>query len=345
LPLVLLLIVVLSLAAAGALGVVGAERRGASKQIDQLQAYAAARSGLERYLADRASFGFTSIPPAASESTRVMLPSGYADVVLERVHAAGGASSDLYLIRARGVHTTGGTETAERTIAQYARWQGAAMGVLGAVTSLSGVVKSDGFGVVSGYDACGLQPAVAGVAVPTTPGYVQGSGTPVPSGLPDIRDLGPVNVAKEALHIDWMSIREHGYPNPDTRDTGEGWPFWSESSSEDPWPAIVTTGNLTLPSDGHGLLVVMGDLTVDGTRSWSGLVLVARQLKVTGSFSVNGAVIAGLDAAWDPTVPPSDLGAGGVSYRYNSCAIAQALSRYAGLAPFTNASVDNWPTR
>ena len=57
LPLVLFVLAVLSILSAGAMVVVGGERRVGAAAEAQTHAYALARSGLDRFLADRGSFG------------------------------------------------------------------------------------------------------------------------------------------------------------------------------------------------------------------------------------------------------------------------------------------------
>ncbi len=90
-------------------------------------------------------------------------------------------------------------------------------------------------------------------------------------------------------------------------------------------PAIVyVPGNLKLDSPkatGDGLLIVDGDLTVDGGLEYYGLILVKGQIHFTGGSSqgVNlfGAILAGDRASAADTV------GGSFSFRYSSCALSQ----------------------
>jgi hypothetical protein len=167
-PIVLVMIVVLSILAAAALTVVSLERRTVSAGALQSDAYALARSGLDRFALDRTSLGFTSVPPAPVESTRISLANGYADVVMTRVRTAQGLEPALYVIRSRGFRTDGSSPPqaiAMRAVAQVARWQDANMQVLGSWSSLRGVAWRNSAGELNGSDACGGSPPVAGVAV------------------------------------------------------------------------------------------------------------------------------------------------------------------------------------
>src|SRR3974377_374824 len=63
-----------------------------------------AEGALEKYLANRASMGFSGTP-AASESTRVTLAHGYADVVLTQIRPIVGSLPAIYLVKSHSVRT------------------------------------------------------------------------------------------------------------------------------------------------------------------------------------------------------------------------------------------------
>ena len=75
LPVVILLMVILALSLTGAFMLNSSEQRSVDNQEEQVAAFALAESGRERYLQDRASFGFNG-EPAATESIRVVQPAG-----------------------------------------------------------------------------------------------------------------------------------------------------------------------------------------------------------------------------------------------------------------------------
>lgn len=345
LPTILMLVAILSVMAAGAITLVGTERRVVGYESGATRAHALARSGLDRFLASRDSMGFTSIPPAPVESVRVAFPGGYADVVMERVREEVGiASPAMYVVRSRGVlldRSARPRPIAERTIAQYARWQRAAMTVLAAHTSLGGVNYIGSAGTLNGLDACGAAASVAGVAVPTAPGYAQPSGPFIPSGTPNALDLGTSATAINAVSMDWGSIAVHGISAATVQLPGGAWPTSTQWGDPDFWPVIVVRGDFTVPSDGRGLLVVTGALTLPPSRHWDGILLTGDALATSGGATVNGAVVTGLNATLGATVAADQL-SGPYVAQYNSCNVAHALDVFNGLTPIRNATIDRW---
>jgi hypothetical protein len=55
---------------------------------------------------------------------------------------------------------------------------------------------------------------------------------------------------------------------------------------------------------------------------------------------VRGAVVTGLNMLVGINVPVSDVRSGNKTFRYNSCNVANAASRFGGLAPLRNTSVE-----
>lgn len=346
LPLVLLLLTLLSVLAAGAMTLVTIERRVVGNQTVQTQAYAIARTGLERFVADRAALGFTSTPPAAAESARVVLANGYADVVMERIREERGlAAPALFVVRSHGVRLDAARPPrplAERTIAEYARWERSGMPVLAAWTSLRGIVKPGNAGTASGIDACGAAATVAGVAVPTTPGYVQAPGPPALTGSPALLDLGTTTQTAAAVTLDWADIVARGIGAATITLPGGNWPTATEWANPAFWPVIVARGDLTPPTDGRGLLVVTGNLSIPASRLWNGVILVGGQLQAAAGATMTGAVLSGLDLKLGvPNAPPDSVD-GTVVAQYDSCAVARAFQRFGGLSPMRNAMIDRW---
>lgn len=349
LPLTLFVIVVLTMLSAGAFTMFGSERRVTDDHDAQLDAYTIARTGVERFIGSRGSLGFTVTPPAAVESTSIALPGGYAEVVMRMVRPPVDSTvPGLYVLRSRGVRTMGGLPNgalmAERTVAQYTRYQYASLEVMSAWTAMAGLLKSGTSGTLSGADGCGKKPMVAGVAVPNAPGYVQnGGGAPVPDGAPPILDMGNTTQTANAVEVDWAGI-VNGYSiQPDIEFPGGTWPSASDWADPDFWPVIRVNGNFDLPTGGRGTIIVTGDMTIGGSRTWNGIVLVGGVLTSNGSNTVSGATISGLNIKLGIAVPPSDVGNGTKTFVYNSCDVESAVNAFVGLVPYRNASVDNWP--
>ena len=298
-----------------------------------------AEGALEKFLANRTSMGFTG-QPAASESTRVSLSHGYADVVLTQIRPSVGGLPALYLVKSHAVRTVkkvSNAPNAERTVAEYAKWKVGSVAANAAFTSLTGIQKNGGAGTISGINACAGHPDAAGVAVPTPPGYSQSGGALVPTGSPNILDLGTQSNAVNNTNIDWNSIVNGTSLTPDYNNS---WP----SSFGSTWPVIKYTGDLTLPANGQGVLIVTGNLTINGLEHWDGVILVGGTITANGNDVIDGALMTGLNTLLGQTVPVQAVGNGTKTFQYDSCKIASAMASFGGLVPYSNAWVDDWST-
>ena len=351
LPMAIFLIAVLTITLSASFMVVSSESRFVDNSTDQIRAFGLAQSGLELFLVSRDSLGFTSSPPAVKESIQVALPGGGADVVLERVRPSVGGSPSLYVVRSRGVTTTPelpDVPRAERMVAQYARWTTATLDTPAAVASLTGFHKNGGSGTIDGADQCGMQSSVAGMAVPTTPGYTQNGGSSVPTGSPPIQDMGTVAAFSDSISIDWAGILSGSALTPDIVIPGGSWPSFSDPNY---WPVIRVTGNFSLPGDGRGTLIVTGNLTINGNKDWEGIILTGGHLTGNGNNGVAGAMMTGLNVLLSANpdsaaaaIGTNSIGNGTKRIYYNSCHIASALGRFGGLSTYPNAWADNWAT-
>ena len=302
-----------------------------------------AEGALENYLANRKALGFSGVP-AASESVRVTLAHGYADVVLTQIRAAAGNVTGLYLIKSHAVRTVkkvANAPNAERTVAEYAKWKTATISANAAFTSLTGIQKNGGAGTISGIDACG-GPSAAGVAVPTPPGYSQNGGALIPAGSPNILDMGSQANADATTKMDWQGIVNGTAMTPDfdLPAGGSGWP----ASFGSTWPTIKVTGDLSLPTSGQGVLIVTGNLTINGALHWDGVVIVGGTLIANGNDVIDGAVVSGLNTKLGVNVPVQAIGNGNKTFQYDACKIANAMSSFGALSPYSNAWVDDWST-
>jgi Tfp pilus assembly protein PilX len=342
LPMVLLVIVVLAILLAAGFAGLSSERRVTANDVAALDAFALAETGLELFLARRDSFGFTAAPPAPSESTRIALRGGYADVVLNQMRVDAVAKQYGYVLRSHGVSTVKaltGTPQAERTVAEYVVWQATTMRVLAGWTSLSGLQKNGNAGTLSGDDGCDQADTVAGVAVPTNPGY-SGQKGPV-SGKPPILNLGTPQEGAAATGIDWDGIVNKNTVEPDVTIPPGTWPDFSNPNY---WPVIKLVGDWTLPGAGQGTLIVTGSLTINGSNMWNGIILAGGNLTSNGNNTVEGAVVSGLNVEFGQSLPPASVGNGTKTFQYNSCNVTRAMDKMAQLVGYSNAWVDNWPT-
>ena len=343
LPLVLMVTSLLTIAIAASWTLNGAEVRINDDHRAQLEAFSLAESGRERFIVSRDSLGFTSMPPAAAESARFEMDHGYADVIMRRIRAADGTQPAIYLLEARGVReggSYGAAIPAKRTVAQYLYWRTGDMTPVAGWTSLSGLHKNGNSGTLSGVDGClPAKPALAGIAVPTSPGYI-GSTAPA-SGSPAVKTLGSTAEAAASVNVDWAGIVNGSTLTPNITIPGGTWPSFSNANY---WPIIKVTGDYTLPSSGRGVLIVTGTLTIPGALNWDGVLLVGNNITSNGNNSVHGATITGLNVKLGMVVPKADVGNGTKTYRYNSCNVAKAMESMSVLVPYTNGWMDNWAT-
>jgi hypothetical protein len=341
-PTAFLVSLVLLVMLTASFSLVTSERKVSDDARAELDAEAIAEAGLERYFANRSSMGFTGIP-AASESTRVVESHGYADVVLTQIRPVVGSLPALYLVKSHAVRTlkqVANAPNAERTVAEYAKWKTGTIAANAAFTSLTGMTKNGGAGTISGVDACG-GPSAAGVAVPTPPGYSQNGGALIPAGSPNILSLGTQQQAISGTNMDWQGVVNGTSLTPDYSLPAQSWPSFNDSNS---WPVIKVTGDLSLPSTGRGVLIVTGNLTINGALHWDGVILVGGNLIANGNDVVDGAVMTGLNELLGQNVPMESVGNGNKTFQYDACKIANAMASFGGLVPYSNAWVDDWGT-
>ena len=344
LPVVILLMVILALSLTAAFTINSNESRTVDNQQEQIEAFALAESGRERYLQDRAAFGLLG-EPAVSESIRVVQTNGYADVVVTRLRVSAGGIPGLYALRSTGVRTNArmpGQTAATRTVGQIFKWETGNLSIPGAFTSLSGIVKNGGAGVFTGVDQCGMLPSVGGVAVPTSPGYTQSGGVSIPTGNPPIKDLGPQPASNDSARIDWAGVLSGASLTPTVTVPPQPFPGPAAFADTSYWPIIKVNGDLSLPNGGRGILIVSGNFSVNGGQIWDGLLLVGGTLTSNGGNQINGATISGLNLQLGQAVPASAIANGEKYFRYNSCILARALRPFSGLVPLDNAWADNW---
>jgi hypothetical protein len=346
LVLALVLVVILSVAAASALAMVGSERRVVEDQEAAASAHAMARSAYDQFLANPSGFlpAFTPTTFAGPDSAQFTFSDGYAWVSVQRVRPTVGSSLPLFLVRSRAVRTIDRpvrTPVAERVFAQYAQWQDGEMPAMAAWTSLGGLVKNGGSGTISGADNCGGSSPVAGVAVPNTPGYSQNGGSSVPSGSPNILNMGTQTQANGMVGINWATILGGMSLSADVVIPGSAWPTFTSPTY---WPVIYVdqTATFALPSSGRGMLIVKNSMTISGSLTWDGIILVGNTLTSNGTNTIKGALVTGLNALLGQAVGVSDVGNGTKTIKFDSCNVSDATKRVTGLAPIRNSGADNW---
>jgi hypothetical protein len=345
LVLALVLVVILSVAAASALAMVGSERRVVEDQEAASEAHAMARSAYDQFIANPTGFmpSFVPLTFTGPDSTQFSFADGYVWLMVQRVRPAVGGSYPLFLVRSRAVRTINRpirTPVAERVFAQYAQWQSGDMPVTAAWTSLSGLTKNGGSGTISGADNCGGASPVAGVAVPNNPGYSQNGGSSVPSGSPNILNMGTQAQTNAMVGIKWSNILSTVALSADVLIPGT-WPTFTNTNY---WPVIYVdqASTFALPGSGRGMLIVKNNMTISGSLTWDGVILVGGTLTSNGSNTIKGTLVTGLNVLLGQTVGASDVGNGTKTIKFDSCNVDNATSRMTGLAPIRNSGADNW---
>jgi Tfp pilus assembly protein PilX len=352
LPLSILVIGLLGMAVAITHARLAAERRINGDAKAEMDAFTVAQSGLSRWFA-----GLTQgVRPAVNGTvTYNDLPNGTARIDWQQIRDTTTSVPQLpavYVVTSRGTNTAAmrygaNTPAAQRSVATYAIWTPAPFDLNAALTSLGPIDKNGGAGEMSGIDNCGVMPNIPGVAVPGVGGVPQYTGPTGPiDGAPDNTPVqlgtpGSAGTAKDQVGIDWAGITQD--PISPILPHDFLYPAWPTPAQMLNWPVVRVNGDLDLPTDGQGILVVTGNLTLDGSQNWSGLILVGGSVTSNGNNHTMGAVISGLNVKKGMAVPNSSLN-GTKTYEYDSCALQRALGKVGSLQRVRNGWIDTWPS-
>lgn len=362
LPVVLLAMFLLTGAMAAGFVIVRGERAADDATLQQDAAAALAETGLQQGLNNRAGLGLAALPGATPDSARLVLSGGYVDVVTTRLRAPAGTTPGIYFVRTRGVRTQSGVSNAGNAVATastFATFAVANMTVQSAMTGINGINKAGSSGLISGVDVCAAKATLPGVAVPTNPGLT-GSGQYMNSieGNPKVTNIGATKEdAADAVPVDWEAIVEDNAlaAQFDLPANGTGFPngTWF-TNNPNAWPIIIVRNGpspateFTLPNSGRGMLVVFGDLRLNGnTAGWNGIILVGGRLRSNGSNEVQGATITGLNVKLGYNVADNDVNElnGTKQYKYNSCHVSNALTNSGGALRLVQSSwANSFPT-
>jgi len=342
LPLTILLLSLMGVAVAISYTRVSAERHTTGDGRAQLGAFAVAQSGLNRFLS---TINAKPVGPYPNTVTYNDLPGGIAQVDLVQLRESTTTLLPaVYAITSRGTYTgakryDSKTPSAQRTVGTYALWTTAPFDLNAGFTSISGIQKNGGSGALSGVDRCGAAAAIPGVAVPN--GGYAGDVTVI-NGNPDDAAVGMGTgglggTAKDEVDIDWAGILAGTYLPP-----AFTYPSWPTAAQMLNWPITRANGDLTLPGNGKGILIVTGNLTISGGDTWEGLVLVGGTITSNGNNTVYGATVSGLNVKIGVDVPASVIANGNKTYQYDSCSLARALGKIGSIQRVRNGWNDTW---
>jgi hypothetical protein len=302
--------------------------------------------------------------PTRPESVVVNFATGKAVVWAVPVWLDVPNGKGTYFVRSTGTDNQGGLTSvgtgnitkSTRTVSVYVTWNKSTMNVMGALVSFSGILKN-GTGYISGVDECGGDTNVVGINVPSEESVVlNGSATTFqPTGNPPYDTLKTFSQDSAETKLDWAGITSGTTMPADVNitSTSSAFPVTGTFASDtNYWPIIhvfnrSTTGGWnsmwTLPNQGRGILIVDGDLTINGSNQWDGVVLVGGQLVSNGNNVTSGTVMAGLNRLIGISagaLSDADLN-GTKSYQYNSCSVKKATSAMARYTMVPNTWMDN----
>lgn len=383
LPLAIVVLALLTMGLVAGFSMTTSELSTAASQRAEARAYSNAQRGLEAFLTRRKenAGGVKFCPhcwtvnatpaagavvanlnglPTQRETVTVAFPQGMAVVRATPVLVNAVTGKGKYFITSTGVDSTSGvgggsgrSTMASRTVGVFVTWNTTTINVLGAWTSLTGIVKN-GTGTITGTDQCGSGHNVAGISVPQYNGVADLSvnGNWAPTGSPPYDTTKTFAQESSAVRIDWAAVK-NGTAIPADITIGAGtFPSVATFAADtNYWPVIHVTnaasGVYTLPNQGRGMLIVDGDLSINGSNQWYGVILVGGVLTSNGNNVSEGATLSGLNTLTGtrPSASTSDdaVANGQKSYVYDSCSVAKATSGQARYTMLPNTWMDNLP--
>lgn len=343
LPVVILVVALLTVLLTSGLARARTERQIAHASDETSEALAVAQSGLQTY------FGTVTTRPLDGDSVRINTSGGYANVVPLLVRQpADTLEESLYLVRSTGFvinPDSGSVPRARHTVAQFATWGIARIERMGALTAINGVRHQNNNPnpsrlEVSGVDGCAQRPSIPGIRTDN----MVWSGPPDPdtsfAGSPGGLVVESGAAIAAALRMDWAGILG-----------GELVPDYSTfQNGNSSYPIQRVMGSLTLAgtTSGSGLLVVEDDLWITGSSfTFDGIMLVGGRIRFEADVqTVRGLIVTGLDLSGQRTETGGNPAENqrDAFLSYNSCNVQQVLARIAGLSPVRNAWLDIWAT-
>lgn len=328
----LLAIIGLTALATGGFLLSDAERATSGAYVTAVDAFYVAEAGLHQYLAE--SSGVPGDPQTYS------FTDGTATVTAARMSDSGTDGQRVYRVASTGRVSPAGGGRAERQVSVLAVFDPFMNTSPGGMVSGTGLNKNGSSGTISGEDECGGADQ-AGLYVP--PGGADNVDESITTGNPDVQeDSDPFT----ELEWDWRDVIEGtalGHTHTTTAGSPDGgtWPDYDNLSSDeypviyaDQYPDEYTqsqdqqTFTVDGNDDGQGILIVRGNLDMNGSFTWDGIILVGGRIISDGNQTITGSLITGLNESLDPSETVAegevDLGNGTFTIQYNSCEVRNA---------------------
>lgn len=325
----------LSVGATAAFLVVHGESRMAAGALEGGRAFQLAEAGMTRYIAEAVGTNPDSAVYEIGGGRVVVRAEKVLDVTDTR---------EMYLITS--VATVADLRTpklpARRTVRQFASLERRTFSAPGAATLFAdelnmSAARVDGVDAAAGRCGRNAESAVAGAAMLPGADLNKDNGASI-DGSPAMRDDLGTDAMYDSAGVDWPALTDPAFPYDYDLGPGDAWP----SIDEDEYPTIRVDGdfNASRWRSGRGLLVVTGKVSFSGAFEWDGAILAGDMAGAFGAFDdihVEGALIAGLNAALDPpgNVNPS-VSMERMDLSYNSCNVLDAAAGVALLEPVDN---------
>lgn len=383
LPMAIVVLALLTMGLVAGFSMTSSELSTSASQRAQARAYSNAQMGLETFLTRRkekvgstmfcphcwavnavAAVGNVNANldgvPTQRETVTVAFAAGSAIIRATPVWVDAATGRGKYFITSTGIDSTstmgggsGRASYATRTVGVFVSWNKITMNVVSAWTSLSGIRKN-GTGIISGTDRgnCG-NGNVAGLSVPWDPNTGRADlsisgGSFTPTGTPPYDTSSTFSAESAKVKLDWAGIKGGtAVPADITIPSGTFPATGTFAADTNYWPVIhVTSSSFTLPNQGRGMLIIDGDLTINGSNQWDGVILVGGVLTSNGNNVSEGATLSGLNYLIGAHPGPSTatdnaLANGTKSYVFNSCSVSKATSAMARYTMMPNTWMDN----
>lgn len=249
-----------------------------------------------------------------------------------------GDGNTLHRLTSVATHNPAEGGTAGRQISLVAMMHNGNFKAKAAITAPTGLHKNGNSGALDGNDlatasdcTAGPQPPVAGVA--TFPGgYTQNGAQPVPDGAPPVDDSQSGLAHLQDLNIDWAGIVNGTFITPDFTIPGDAWPNFGTIDPEW-WPVIYLDqahASIDQTNSGRGTIIAKNDLTLNGSFTWDGIILVGGVMVSDGKQTVDGTTVTALNMLLGQSVGQSSIGNGNKEFSYHSCNVRYAAQQFIG---------------
>jgi hypothetical protein len=159
------------------------------------------------------------------------------------------------------------------------------------------------------------------------------------------------SVAPDSVEIDWNGIVNGNMITPTITIPPGAFPPWSAFVADSTYYPIIRINytDYSIPNSGQGMIIATGNISINGSLTWHGVLLVGGNITSNGNNGggggdsvMAGATVSGLNVKLGIPVPTPSTTNGTKSYQYDSCEVAKATTTMGALVTLRNTWVDNW---